>query len=124
MSMFCYQCEQTAGGVGCKKAGVCGKDDETARLQDLLVFAAKGISMYAHRSGDRDDTIYRFVIEALFATVTNVDFDPARLEALLRKAAKIKAKAKSIYDAKGGAPLSGPAVWEPAADRKIGRAHV
>ncbi|MFH1377794.1 MAG: hydroxylamine reductase [Planctomycetota bacterium] len=115
--MFCFQCEQTSGGVGCKKAGVCGKDAETARLQDLLVFAAKGISMYIHRAGVRDEAIDRFVIEALFTTVTNVDFDPARLEAILRKAAKIKAKAKSIYESKGGAPLSGPAAWEPASDR-------
>ena len=49
-NMFCYQCEQTAGGSGCTKIGVCGKDAETAQLQDLLVYACKGISQYAHRA--------------------------------------------------------------------------
>ena len=48
--MFCYQCEQTAKGTGCTVRGVCGKDAETAVLQDLLVHATKGISMYAHRA--------------------------------------------------------------------------
>jgi hydroxylamine reductase len=49
MSMYCYQCEQTAKGTGCTVRGVCGKDAETAALQDLLVFAAKGLGRYAHR---------------------------------------------------------------------------
>ena len=48
--MFCYQCEQTAKGTGCTVLGVCGKDAATAALQDLLVHAAKGIAMYAHRA--------------------------------------------------------------------------
>ena len=48
--MFCYQCEQTAGGTGCTNFGVCGKDPETAALQDLLIYAAQGISMYAKRA--------------------------------------------------------------------------
>ena len=57
MNMFCYQCEQTAMGSGCTVRGVCGKDSATATLQDLLVRAVKGISMYAHRAkglGERD----------------------------------------------------------------------
>lgn len=67
--MFCYQCEQTAQGTGCTTIGVCGKTDETATLQDLLVHAAKGIAMYAHRaraSGVRDAAIDGFVLDALF----------------------------------------------------------
>ncbi len=51
MSMFCFQCEETATGTGCTTVGVCGKDAVTAALQDLLVHAAKGISMYAYRAG-------------------------------------------------------------------------
>ncbi|MCJ7822972.1 MAG: hypothetical protein MUQ26_07865, partial [Armatimonadetes bacterium] len=47
--MFCYQCEQTAKGTGCTVRGVCGKDPQTAALQDLLVYALKGLAMYAHR---------------------------------------------------------------------------
>jgi hydroxylamine reductase len=67
MKMFCYQCEQTTNGRGCIEIGVCGKDPETAALQDLLVHAAKGISMYAHRAaelGTRDPQVDRFVIQA------------------------------------------------------------
>ena len=48
--MFCYQCEQTSKGEGCETIGVCGKDEATATLQDLLIYAVKGISMYAHRA--------------------------------------------------------------------------
>ena len=82
--MFCYQCEQTAGGSGCTKFGVCGKSPETSDLQDLLVHAAQGIAMYASRAaklGKAERSIDRFVTEALFTTVTNVNFDPVRLEA-------------------------------------------
>ena len=123
--MFCYQCEQTAKGTGCTIKGVCGKDDTTAALQDLLLHAAKGIAMYAHRAGQlgaRDPQIDVFPIEALFATVTNVDFDPQRLAAHLDQAAKILQKAKSMYQAAcaeaGKTPdtLAGPAAWQPAGD--------
>jgi hydroxylamine reductase len=80
--MFCYQCEQTTNGTGCLEIGVCGKNPQVSALQDLLVHAAKGVAMYAHRAGvlgKRDRQVDRFVLEALFATVTNVDFDPERL---------------------------------------------
>ena len=99
--MFCYQCEQTAKGTGCNLFGVCGKDPRTAALQDLLVHAAKGISMYAHRAAElnaRDPAIDRAVLEFLFATVTNVDFDPERLQWHLLDAAKIRDKAKALYE--------------------------
>ncbi len=125
MSMYCYQCEQTSNGEGCTKCGVCGKDPETAALQDLLVHAAKGISMYAHRSrnhGVSDHDLDQFVLEALFTTVTNVNFDPARLEGLLRQGSALLEKARTTYKeacVKCGKPaeeLSGPAHWEAAAD--------
>ena len=99
--MFCYQCEQTAKGTGCNVFGVCGKDPKTAALQDLLVYAAKGISMYAHRAAElnaRDPAVDRAVLEFLFATVTNVDFDPERLQRHLLDAAKIRDKAKTLYE--------------------------
>ena len=123
MSMFCYQCEQTAKGTGCTLQGVCGKDPTTSDLQDLLVYAAKGISMYAHRArefGAADREIDIFTIEALFSTVTNVDFDPERLQNLLLEAAEIKDKAQYMYETAaknaGKTPetLSGPAAWQPA----------
>ena len=125
MGMFCYQCEQTAKGTGCDYLGVCGKSPEVATLQDLLIYAVKGISMYAHRAGELGATnkeINVFAVEALFSTVTNVDFDPDRLHGLLVKAAAMRDKAKSLYEEAcrnaGRAPesLSGPAAWSPAAD--------
>jgi hydroxylamine reductase len=123
--MYCYQCEQTAKGAACTSFGVCGKDPATAALQDLLVHAAKGVSMYAHRAaklGARDPEIDRAVIAYLFATVTNVDFDPERLRGHLIEAAAMRDRAKKLYAdaaAKSGAKvetLAGPAAWQPAAD--------
>lgn len=123
--MFCYQCEQTAKGTGCTVRGVCGKDAETAVLQDLLVHATKGISMYAHRArelGVVDREIDIFTVEALFSTVTNVNFDPERLQCSLLKAAELRDKAKRLYEEAcekaGRSPdtLAGPAAWAPAGD--------
>ncbi|MBP6963931.1 MAG: hydroxylamine reductase [Armatimonadetes bacterium] len=115
--MFCYQCEQTAKGTGCTVQGVCGKDETTARLQDLLVYAAKGIGMYAHRArqaGRSAVEIDRFVIEALFTTVTNVDFDPERVKGFLMKAAEMRDRAKKLCGDSCEA-LGGPAAWVPEA---------
>ena len=71
--MFCYQCEQTAKGQGCTQRGVCGKDPETAALQDLLVHAAEGIAQYNHRAhqlGARSPELDRFLLEALSGKFT------------------------------------------------------
>ena len=125
MSMFCYQCEQTAKGTGCTSRGVCGKDATTAALQDLLVHATKGLSMYAHRAralGVVDKRIDVFVTEALFTTITNVNFDPERLRDLIVKAAGLRDRAKAMYEEacakKGQTPetLGGPAARAPAGD--------
>ncbi|MCE5186551.1 MAG: hydroxylamine reductase [Planctomycetaceae bacterium] len=126
--MFCYQCEQTAGGSGCTKMGVCGKTPETSDLQDLLVYAAKGIAMYASRAaklGQADRAIDRFVVEALFSTVTNVNFDPVRLEALIAKAGQVIEQAKELYHEacrkKGvqAESLKGPAQWQAPTSRSV-----
>jgi len=123
MTMFCYQCEQTAKGTGCTAFGVCGKDPQTAALQDLLIHAAKGVAMYAHRAralGGVDRDVDLFVAEALFSTVTNVNFDPQRLAGLIGRAAETRDRAKALYEgacAKAGqAPeaLIGPAQFAPA----------
>ncbi len=123
--MFCYQCEQTSQGKGCIQIGVCGKEETSADLQDLLVYAVQGISMYAHRArglGAADPEVDGFVLEALFATLTNVNFDAHRLELLVRRAATVRDAARRIYvdacAAAGRSPetLGGPAAWEPACD--------
>jgi hydroxylamine reductase len=91
--MFCYQCEQTAKGVGCTVSGVCGKNPEVAGLQDLLIHACKGLSMYAAQArklGVKDHEADIFTIEALFATLTNVNFDPVALRGMIGKAVKVR----------------------------------
>jgi len=120
--MFCYQCEQTAKGQGCSQIGVCGKDDKTATLQDLLLHAVKGISMFAHRAaqlGACDASVDEFVVDALFATLTNVNFDPARLADLISEAARNRDRARDLYlgaaAAKGVTPeeFNGPSKLQP-----------
>ncbi|MDY2629879.1 MAG: hydroxylamine reductase [Clostridium sp.] len=93
-SMFCYQCEQTVGGKGCTKLGVCGKTPEVANLQDLLIYQLKGISCYAKPLIDKgeliDKTIVEFVENGLFTTLTNVNFDVEVHIQMLKDSQKIK----------------------------------
>lgn len=93
-SMFCYQCEQTVGGKGCTKIGVCGKTPEIAALQDLLIYQLKGISCYAKVLLDNGEKIGKdivsFVENSLFTTLTNVNFDGDVHENMLRKSQEIK----------------------------------
>ncbi len=112
--MFCYQCEQTAKGEGCTKIGVCGKQPEVAALQDLLVYAVKGLSLYAvaaKKQGITDSVMDRFVCEAVFSTLTNVDFDPARFVPMIQKTVAYRDALKSKT---GLAMTDGPATFVPA----------
>lgn len=98
--MFCYQCEQTARQKGCTSFGACGKDPETAALQDVLLVAIKDIARVAHRAsalGASDSEINRTVVNALFTTVTNVNFDPERLAGEIRQAAGAFDRIVGIY---------------------------
>ncbi len=121
--MFCYQCEQTSKGEGCQTLGVCGKDETTATLQDALIHAVKGVSMFAYRAGQlgaADPEIDAFTIQAVFATLTNVNFDPDRLVGLIHQAIEVRAAARDMYERasiKAGILPSepgGPAAWIPA----------
>jgi hydroxylamine reductase len=103
--MFCYQCEQAAKGEGCTKIGVCGKQSEVSNTQDLLVHALKGLSLYAVEGrkvgvNDRDANV--FTCEALFSTLTNVNFDPERIGALIHKTVKVRDVLKEKVRAAGG----------------------
>ena len=93
-SMFCYQCEQTFGGKGCTKSGVCGKTPEIANLQDLLLYQLKGISCYAKPLIEQgkiiDKEIVKFVENGLFTTLTNVNFDAENHVQLIKESQKIK----------------------------------
>jgi hydroxylamine reductase len=98
-AMFCYQCEQTVGGKGCTKLGVCGKTPEIANLQDLLIYQVKGISCYAKDLIDRDEHIDKYIVSfvenSLFTTLTNVNFDAEVHVKLLKESQKIKEDLRS-----------------------------
>jgi len=117
--MFCRQCEQTAQGKGCSVQGVCGKSPDVATLQDVIVHALKGIAFYGNQArglGVKDPAADLFLMEGLFATVTNVDFDPARLQSLIERAYEVKENIKKFFldaykkkqggDFKGKEPVS------------------
>ena len=98
--MFCYQCEQTAGGKGCTKLGVCGKTPEIANLQDLLIYQLKGISFYARHILDSglnvDKSVVSFIENCLFTTLTNVNFNVDDHVHLLKQSQEIKNNLKYI----------------------------
>lgn len=88
-TMYCYQCEQTAGGTGCTAMGVCGKDPDVAALQDLIVELCKRLGQYGHRleqGNVHDAELVDYIYRAFFHTVTNVDFDPKRLVEVIKEA--------------------------------------
>ena len=87
MSMFCFQCQEAAKGTGCTIAGVCGKKEDTAGLQDLLVYNLKGLAVVAEEAKKQnklDDSIGLFICQALFATITNANFDNNRFVDLIK----------------------------------------
>ena len=101
--MFCYQCEQTAGGKGCTKVGVCGKTPEIANLQDLLIYQLKGISFYAKHLLDSglnvDKSVVSFIENCLFTTLTNVNFNVDDHVRLLKQSRDIKNNLKNMVGA-------------------------
>ncbi|PKN26255.1 MAG: hydroxylamine reductase, partial [Deltaproteobacteria bacterium HGW-Deltaproteobacteria-22] len=102
--MFCYQCEQTAQGTGCTTNGVCGKTNETAIMQDLLVLATKGLAQvarFARTHGIEDVEVNRFTLEALFTTVTNVNFDVDKIDALVAHAVTLRDRLAGTLKGKG-----------------------
>ncbi len=119
--MFCNQCEQTAKGTGCTVVGVCGKKPEVAALQDLLLHAVKGLALYAkegNKLGISDREADRFTAEAIFSTLTNVNFDTARLGKLINQCVSYREAMKEKVAAAGGnVNFADPsASFQPAAD--------
>jgi hydroxylamine reductase len=103
--MFCNQCEQTLKGTGCTKIGVCGKSGDVAALQDLLTYAMQGLSLVAvagRKVGLTDNKINRFSLEAVFACLTNVDFDPLRFQSWINKTVQFRDAFKVKVIAAGG----------------------
>jgi len=125
MSMFCFQCQEAAKNEGCTVKGVCGKDEEVAKLQDALVYLLKGTGFWARKArqyGVTDEEVDLFILEGLFATVTNVNFDADRFVEYCNKAADLKAKIRdeflNAYKQKEGSDFSEEipkeAAWDPA----------
>ncbi|MCL2340623.1 MAG: hydroxylamine reductase [Proteobacteria bacterium] len=125
--MFCNQCEQVAKGSGCTIIGTCGKSDEVSDLQDLLIHALQGLALYAQegrRLGIVDSATDLFTVEAIFSTLTNVNFDPDRFVALIRRAVELREAMKAKVAAKGGAVdfRQAAATFAPAAGAAAGLA--
>jgi len=115
--MYCYQCEETAKGCGCTTMGVCGKDAETAGLQDVLIYLAKGIAvrnLAAMEKGTGNGKAGRFIAEVLFATLTNVNFDKERFHAYIREAISIRDALPPAGEIEPDA-----CTWTPADDAAI-----
>jgi hydroxylamine reductase len=115
--MFCYQCEETARGTGCTVKGVCGKEDHTAGVQDVLLYLCKGISirnLAAKAKGSETKDAGAFITEALFATLTNTNFDDQRLKEMITKAVSIRDSLP-----KSGADEPDACTWTPKNDDDI-----
>lgn len=114
--MFCYQCQETAGCAGCTKSGVCGKGPRTAALQDMLVWVTKGLSEVAVRMREENqnvpDGVNSQVVENLFITITNANFDD---EAIIRKIKEtLEMKREFAKSLSGTKPMSPAALWDDA----------
>ena len=111
--MFCYQCQEAAKNTGCTIKGVCGKTEETANLQDLLLYSLKGLAIYGEKAGELGLSIEdngSYMAKALFTTVTNANFDNERLTALIQESLTrrdaLKSRFLSAYKEKNGRDFS------------------
>ncbi|OYT16167.1 MAG: hydroxylamine reductase [Bacteroidetes bacterium 4572_77] len=104
MSMFCYQCQEAAKGVGCDIQGVCGKSPEVSNLQDLLIYISKGVSILSHygrEQGVKNAKADQFVFEALFTTITNANFDEEAIVAKIKEGFAVRELVKVELSVKG-----------------------
>jgi len=119
MGMYCYQCQETAANKGCSIKGVCGKQPDTAVLQDLLVFVLKGISELSELAAEKKmltDDIGEFICASLFTTITNANFDSERFYAQIARAIEIRDNLRNKLTAAGVKVdgLSEATTWKPA----------
>ena len=118
MSMFCFQCQETAGCKGCTVRGVCGKTEDVAKIQDLLIFVTKGLATVANEGrkvGIVDKKVNRMIIDNLFITITNANFDFKAIEKRVKDTLLAREELKERVQAKGGNPVGsdfkGCATW-------------
>jgi hydroxylamine reductase len=115
--MFCFQCQETLKNEGCVKNGVCGKKENTAELQDALVYVLKGIALLEEKAisaGRGDVKVGQFITQALFATVTNTNFDDAKLIGLIEEGLSLKQALRSEYGAAFGSAVPEVVSWSAA----------
>jgi len=123
--MFCYQCQETAKGTGCVTRGVCGKTDDVAQMQDLLVWVAKGISVLgtiARENHYSNASVDRFVQEALFTTITNANFDKEKIIARIHEGIALRdkfAREMKAHDITLPGSLHPSVTWHPASDSDL-----
>jgi len=123
MHMFCFQCQETSERRGCTSGGVCGKSEETANYQDLLIYVLKGLGLAA-RTAKVDGEITGFVFEALYATITNTNFDLDRIIAYIQRGVDLKRRLLEQVPADERAKLPEQARWDDATpDRMHGMAY-
>ena len=104
MSMFCFQCQETAKNEGCTVKGVCGKTDEVSNLQDVLVFAAKGVAVYSSQlrnAGKRYDKVDEYLFRSLFISITNANFDGAEIIEAIKEGVNLRKFLKSELEKEG-----------------------
>ncbi len=114
MTMFCFQCQETAKNKGCTVKGVCGKPEETADLQDLLIYVCKGIAVYGEqlsKTGTLDGEAARFICKALFTTITNVAWDDDVIIGRIKKGLKVRETVRKKTGATVSGALPDCAVW-------------
>jgi len=117
-SMFCFQCQEAAKGIGCNNKGVCGKTDEVSNLQDLLIFVTKGVAVLnqlANQHGLKVVSADKFICEALFVTITNANFDDAKIVAKIKEGFNIRRSITQKLAAAGIAlpeKIHSSATWE------------
>ncbi|MGI6534032.1 MAG: hydroxylamine reductase, partial [Peptococcia bacterium] len=117
MSMFCYQCQETAKGTGCTLRGVCGKTSEVANLQNLLLYVVKGISVFGVKLREaklENKKMDQFMIEGLFSTITNVNFDQDYFVQCIREGLALRDELKAQLQEAGiklDAELPDAALW-------------
>jgi hydroxylamine reductase len=125
MNMFCFQCQEAAKGTGCTKIGVCGKTDEVSNLQDLLVWVAKGVSFYANTGRKNNLTTAnadKYVFEALFATITNANFDRTKIIAKIEEGFSVKTDLKKELQDKNieiASNVPENAIWMSSLEKEI-----
>jgi hydroxylamine reductase len=122
MHMFCYQCQETSMERGCLYMGACGKTDETANLQDLLIHVLRGIAFWANfplKEGSTDREAGLFICRALFTTVTNTNFDPNRFLQLIREGIRLRNRLRDLYQTRKWESLPDAAVWESDDEQAI-----